>query len=136
MKVALRSLTILIVSVFLTTAAQAREAVPIINYENQLVAKPLTIDQVKQAIVTAAAMNSWTITKGPTENSVTATLVVRNKHTVIVNITYSKENFSVVYAGSINMKYQPNAGTGIIHPFYNKWTRDLVDTIQANLERS
>lgn len=136
MKVALRSLTILIVSVFLATAAQAREAVPIINYENQLVAKPLTIDQVKQAIVTAAAMNSWTITKGPTENSVTATLVVRNKHTVIVNITYSKENFSVVYAGSINMKYQPNAGTGIIHPFYNKWTRDLVDTIQANLERS
>jgi hypothetical protein len=135
-KVALRSLTILIVSVFLATAVQAREAVPIINYENQLVAKPLTIEQVKQAIVTAAATNSWTITKGPTENSVTATLVVRNKHTVIVNITYSKESFSVVYAGSINMKYQPNAGTGVIHPFYNKWSRDLVDTIQANLERS
>lgn len=136
MKAVLRSVTILIASVFLATAAQAREAVPIINYENQLVAKPLTIEQVKQAIVTAAAMNSWTITKGPTENSITATLVVRNKHTVIVNITYTKESFSVVYAGSINMKYQPNAGTGVIHPFYNKWTRDLVDTIQANLERS
>lgn len=136
MKAALRSLTFLIVSLVMVTAAEAREAVPIINYENQLVAKPLTIEQVKQAIVSAAAMNSWTITKGPTENSVTATLVVRNKHTVIVNITYTKESFSVVYAGSINMKYQPNAGTGVIHPFYNKWTRDLVDTIQANIERS
>lgn len=136
MNAVVRTLLVLIASAFLATAVQAREAVPIVNYENQLVAKPLTIDQVKQAIVNACAMNSWTVTKGPTENSITATLIVRNKHTVIVTIAYSKESFSVNYAGSINMKYQPNAGTGVIHPFYNKWSRDLVDTIQANLERS
>lgn len=120
-------------------AAAQRQPVPIINYENVAISsatgKPLTVSQVKQAIQSAAAAKQWQLVEqGP--GRMMATLHVRGKHTVVTEISYSPDQFSVVYKDSTNMKYSPGPdGKGAIHPFYNRWTQDLKEAIRTSLPR-
>jgi len=65
-----------------------------------------------------------------------ATLVVRNKHTVVADVTYTPEKYSVVYKSSINMKYDIQNGVPVIHPFYNDWAKKLVDAIRVECAKS
>ena len=136
---------------------------PIINYLDIPVTTStgdtVTEEQVYKSIVVAAAENLWTISKSPERDLISATLVVRNKHTIVVSIPYSDKKFSVKYQSSINMKYStsrgvtnaisknafPGSSVGgsssedipkgapLIHPFYNKWARNLVLRIQSEL---
>lgn len=131
--------------------ANARAPVPLINYENIAIAttsgQPLQVEQVKQAITTAAASKAWTVAYS-TDGSLLATLVVRNKHTVVVKIDYDASKYSINYNDSKNMKYgiidvqativssnkdQSHNGQAEIHPFYNRWVKDLKDAIHAEL---
>lgn len=131
--------------------ANARTPVPIINYENIAIAtttgKALQVEQVKQAITTAAASKAWTVAYSA-DGSMLATLVVRNKHTIVVKIEYDINKYSIHYNDSKNMKYgiidvqptiassnkdQSHNGQGEIHPFYNKWVQELKDAIRAEL---
>jgi hypothetical protein len=131
--------------------AHARTPVPIINYENIAIAtssgKALQAEQVKQAITLAATSKNWTVNVSA-DGSILATLVVRNKHTVVVKIDYDTSKYSINYNDSKNMKYgiidvqptitssntdQSHNGQGEIHPFYNKWVQELKDAIQAEL---
>jgi hypothetical protein len=64
----------------------------------------------------------------------TATLMVRGKHTMRTEIQYSPQNFSVRYLDSTNMNYEPAGPSGaLIHPNYNKWVQSLVDSIRARV---
>jgi hypothetical protein len=64
----------------------------------------------------------------------TATLMVRGKHTMRTEIQYSPQNFSVRYLDSTNMNYEPASPSGaLIHPNYNKWVQSLVDSIRARV---
>ena len=118
--------------------AQGRTPVPIVDHENVTVVtasgKPLRADQVMQAIQKAASGNKWEILKAPESNKLSATLRVRNKHTVVVGITYSAESYTLKYQESINMNYRKDAeGKPVIHPFYNRWVQQLNDSIRAEL---
>ena len=57
------------------------------------------------------------------------------KHVIIVNIKYDTTNYSIVYSGSTNMKYNPENfsydGNETIHPAYNEWTERLNVGIQT-----
>jgi hypothetical protein len=129
----------------------ARMPVPIVNYENIVVAtssgKAVLIEQVKQAVVSAAKSKGWTVAFSA-ENSLIATLIVRNKHTVVVKVDYDTNKYSINYNDSKNMKYgiidvQPTIassnkdqslnGQGEIHPAYNQWVQDFKDAIHIEL---
>jgi hypothetical protein len=141
----------------LAVPASARTSVPIIDYPDQPVVtgsgKTLSAADVRQAIASAATQRNWVVTNGPGEGRVTATLTVRNKHTISVVIAYKADAFSVGYLSSVNMNYnenwpveqtsygnrgytvqqKDNTLPGVIHPNYNKWVQDLLTGIKINL---
>lgn len=127
---------LIVVMIFFTTPANARTSVPIQNHENIAIAssadKALSVDAVKNAIVKAAGTKNWTITYQP-DNKMLATLIVRGKHTVVVEISYAADKYSLSYKGSTNMNYSTMDGQPIIHPFYNKWVQDLLNAIRIEL---
>ena len=114
----------------------ARTPVPIINHDNLSVAtnsgKTLQIEQVKQAIQTAAGAKGWSIAF-QADGKMLATLNVRNKHTVVVEIAYATDKYSLQYKDSANMKFGEFNGAKVIHPYYNKWVQELRDSIRNEL---
>lgn len=122
-------------------AAQARDAVPIVDYPDNAVVtssgKAITPDQVRVAITAAARSQSWQITRAPNGDELQAILQVRGKHTVAVNIAYSAQTYSIKYQSSSNMKYRqlPDTGARVIHPFYNRWVAELREAIRMELNR-
>ena len=141
--------------------AMGREAVPLVDYTDIPVlaasGKPLTAEQVRDVIISAARANNWEIARSPTQDLLTATLEVHGKHTVVVTIPYSAAKFSIRYESSNNMKYSvrdksmvvssnpmvsntrnvPPAADGVrvIHPAYNTWVHDLLRAIQGELKK-
>jgi hypothetical protein len=128
-----------LLGLFSAAAAAQRMPVPIIDYPDQAVmtgsGKPVTAEMVKDAIVRAANRQKWTMTYSPSGDRMLATLVVRNKHTVMVGIAYSADAYSLKYDSSINMNYRVQDGTPVIHPFYNTWVQNLVTAIQMELKQ-
>lgn len=113
-----------------------RATVPVVNYNDVPLStsssKGIPLNQVKKAIVAAAAVKGWTIEdKGL--GKMTATLTVRQKHTVVVLITYTTTSFSINYVDSTDMKYGMKHGEPSIHPYYNDWVKELEQTIQVEI---
>lgn len=119
-------------------ASAQRQPVPVINHENMLVenssGKKLTPEKVKQAILAAPAPRPWQFSE-PGPGRLIATLHVRGKHTIVTEITYSGDQYSIRYKDSVNMKYSPGGpnGLGLIHPFYNQWVEELRSAIRTQL---
>ena len=126
----------LVLTAFLSLNVAARSPAPIINYENIVVTtgsgKSLISEQVNQAIVTAAGVKNWTIAF-QTEETLQATLNVSGKHTIVIEVTYSADKYSLLYKESTNMKYGVRHGQPVIHPHYNKWVQDFRSTIRTEL---
>ena len=126
----------LIASTLVAAPAIAREVVPVINHDNIAVAtssgKAPAAEQVKQALLTAAGARGWEVAP-QADGKLQATLIVRNKHTIVVEIAYSDQKYSLTYKGSSNMKYGQRDGQPVIHPFYNKWVQDLKEAIRLEL---
>ena len=133
-----RHFVIAILLAMFATPALARSPVPIVDFKDQAILttgdKTLTSLQVRDAIVRAAASLGWTLAPDGDQKFV-ATLVVRNKHTVVADVTYTPEKYSVVYKSSINMKYGIEKGVPVVHPFYNDWARTLVGAIRTELAK-
>lgn len=128
-----------LVAVFLSVAilasgAHARSGVPIINHENlptvSAVGKTVSAQQVGQAIAMAATSKGWT-TAIDQNGAIIATLIVRNKHTIVVTTPFAEDKFSVLYRDSSNMNYS----NGVIHPHYNSWVQNLLTAIRSELIR-
>jgi len=81
------------------------------------------MEQVKKAIITAGAGLGWNI-KTQSPGHLIGTLNLR-KHTAIVDIKYTTENFSINYKDSTNLNYD---GTNI-HKNYNGWIQNLEKAI-------
>lgn len=136
--------------------AAARSSVPIVNHPQVSWAQPageaLSLAQIRDRIIQACQERGWRAEPGSAPDTLLATLVVRNKHTIRVNIAYRADAFDITYAGSDNMNYvvkepspwavsqepgsQPEARTELIHPNYNRWVGLLIGTLRARLERS
>jgi hypothetical protein len=130
-----------------------RTPVAIVNYFNIPIAdasgQPVRTEQVKKAIQDGANTRGWTLADEPS-NKMLATLVVRNKHTIMVEITYSAQRYSLRYRDSVNMNYHsearydsrlPASRSGstprgpVIHPAYNTWVQELKTAIDVELRR-
>ncbi len=137
---AIRNGIIFLILLGITGLAQARGSVVLINLENNSIitssGKEPTLDAVAQAIRAAGAGQAypWTAS-GETPGVLQLTTLVRNKHTVVVNVTFDARTYSIRYSSSINMNYQGKDGKGIIHPFYNKWVAQLKAGIDAEFQK-
>lgn len=133
-----RTVILAAVAAVFATPAFARSPVPIVDFKDQAILttgdKTLTSAQVKDAIIRAAGSLGWTLAPDG-DQKVVATLVVRNKHTVVADVNYTTEKYSVIYKSSINMKYGIEKGVPVVHPFYNDWARSLVGAIRAELAK-
>jgi hypothetical protein len=130
-----------------SSAALARAPEPVVDLIDQPAAtasgKKLTAEDVKQLIAKTAADKKWAVTSVK-EGLLTASLTWnQNKHTIVINISYSADLYSLTYKDSVNMKYnkndvrvfENNYGKPEIHPYYNRYVRSLNQAIQAELRR-
>ncbi len=92
------------------------------------ITEELNPQQIEKAIVTACNKIGWH-TKKTDDQTLRATIVVRGKHTIVVDIPYTTEEYSINYVSSINMDAKGNE----IHPNYNKWVNNLSRHINENL---
>lgn len=118
----------------------ARQVVPAVNYESPVgpdaTGKPRTDEQIKQAIFRAAGVKQWTL-KETAPGVMLATLQVRNKHTVVTEIVYSAEKYTLTLKESDNMHQGLDKdGKAVIHPYYNRWAQDLNQEIRLALSRT
>ncbi|WP_130470298.1 hypothetical protein [Candidatus Magnetaquicoccus inordinatus] len=123
---------------FVVSPAYARTPVPVVNYDGLFVATASgtlpSIEQIKSAILAGAARAGWSsVLQG--DNTIISTLVVRNKHTVVVQIPFSPTQYSIKYYNSINMKAVDKNGQMVIHPFYNTWVDALRNAIHLELQK-
>ena len=91
---------------------------------------------VKSANLIARAIKSGAMRKGWRTRKVrngliVASITVRGKYFVAVNINYDAKGYVISYKNSRNMKYDPVKKT--IHPSYNKWVRILEQNINYEL---
>lgn len=163
MKKILALMSVLAAFLTLSPSAGAREVVPLVEFKDVAVVtgsgKPATVDQVRDAIIAAAAANRWVVIKDSSRDALSATLSSDGRHSIAVSIPYSAEKYSVDYLNSINMKYrladsgpavspdQPiymqaskpvrdiPAGTPLIHPKYNTWVKILLQSINVELRK-
>jgi hypothetical protein len=113
----------------------AKGSVPIQNYENlpatSVDGKPLTADQVKQAILAGASRGRWIASVQP-GNVVRLTYSPRS-HVAVVEVVYTAKGYSIRYSNSTNLGYAQEGGTPVIHPNYNKWVNALRQSIDSAL---
>jgi len=114
----------------------ACRTVPIVEFRNQALltssGRTPTLDEVRRAIVTAATSLGWTLYPAG-EQGFICTLVVREKHMIVVDATYSVNMLSVTYRDSTNMSYWSDGSSVVIHQNYNVWTRTLTDKIRGEI---
>ncbi len=102
---------------------------PILNIEKapiEIAAKHSSKD-IKKAIMRAGTELNWQM-KPIKAGHIVGTLYIRT-HVAVVDITYSKNSYNIVYKSSKNLKYN-----GInIHKNYNTWIKLLNRLIQKRL---
>lgn len=135
MKHLVRCLVAPLVALLLSAAAHARATVPIVDYENLVVAttsgKQLTVAELREVIIRAGRSQGWDISDFGDGHL--AASFNKSKHAIMVNIVLKPNTYSVTYKDSVNMKFEPAEKK--IHPGYNKWVRMLVDTIRIESQK-
>ena len=120
----------------LASPAVARTSVPLKDFTNQGITasrgQELPLADIKAAIIRGANVRGWAL-KEISPHEFEATIVVRGKHTVGVNITYDVKAFSIRYRTSNDMNYSTEKGRPVIHPKYNEWVSNLVGDIRKEL---
>lgn len=142
---AIASLVVLLGLMIATSTAFGRGSVPIIEHRDLPVktsgGAAVSAEQVGAAIAAAldtakAEMNFPWKREPAGPNAVLATLQVRGKHTIKVEISWSADKYSVLYKDSIDMNFETTKKKGpVIHPFYNKWVDELLTSINAEFAK-
>ncbi len=93
-----------------------------------------TMDAITETVLGSGARRGWKMTMLE-PGLIRGKIVVNNKHTVEVDITYDETDFSINHVSSINMNYNLRDGVPYIHPKYNRWVSILEDDIQEQMQR-
>lgn len=132
------SVVFLLIATLVTGPALARQSVPIVNVENAPVVtgsgNAPTLAQIKQSIVAAGAIQNWKVSDAE-NGTLNATLVVRGKHYMTIEIPYTTEQYSLIYKSSVNLNYEVLDGVPVIHPNYNKWVQTFSNNIRLELKK-
>jgi hypothetical protein len=90
-----------------------------------------SMEQIKKAIITAGVGLGWRIAS-QSPGHLIGTLNLR-KHTAIVDIKYSTENYSITYNSSTNLDYNRLPDGTYIHSNYNGWIQNLEKAINVQV---
>ena len=82
-------------------------------------------EQVRGAIVEAGRQHGWNVAKDE-PGKLTLSLVVRQKHTVVVEVEYDTTGSMISYVSSVNMDYRNRRGVPHIHSSYVRWVSILA----------
>jgi hypothetical protein len=135
-----RNSVLLVGMLAIASAVQARSAVPIVDHSSVPVTtgsgKAADLETVKRAIINggAAGARKWDIERSADGKTLKGTYRVRT-HTVVVDIVPSPTSYSVKYSDSVNMKFEARNGAPLIHPYYNKWVDELIESIRFELKK-
>jgi hypothetical protein len=91
--------------------------------------KGLSLEQVRKEITAAGIAAGWQMTDAK-PGEILATYNLRS-HQAIVSIPYSTKDYSILYKGSTNLKYDAQAQT--IHVNYAGWIQRLDGAIRSRL---
>jgi len=128
-------------------AMDTYEEIPIVTTTGGV----LSNDQIRKTIVRAAEATNWKVQNINATGPVVAKYTYKEKHVATVKIVYTQRTYSIIYEGSVNLKYRiadgsdsylpPGTingtrsfypvGTKLIHGVYNQWIKALKDKIQA-----
>ena len=92
----------------------------------------LTLSDYEKAITRAGTYRRW-VSNPVAPGHIEATNVIRTKHTVVIDIFFNTETFSIDYKNSTHLKWDPTSRT--IHPNYNSWVKLLEADIKAEIQR-
>jgi hypothetical protein len=115
-----------------STNVQARRAKPLIDPPKESLSCNLSEKQLKKGIADGMISYNW-VPEFQSAYTVFGEIVVRNKHTLRVKVTYDSSHFDVDYVSSDNLKYSLKKGIPYLHPNGNKWMANLNNAILVNL---
>jgi len=110
-----------------TTGMANFDNLPVTNAKGE----PAADAQLKAAVIQGAAARGWTLSDVRNDRAV-ANIQVRGKHTVTIDVLWAAGQVTVKYKDSVNMNYSGNE----IHPNYNAWVQNLVDSIRVAASKS
>lgn len=115
--------------------ASCHQSIPMVNVENAPLKAPqgTTMDRITEAILASGVNRGWKMTVLK-PGLIRGKIVVNDKHTVEVDITYNEKDFSINYVNSINMNYNFSNSVYYIHPKYNRWVNILKEDIQDQMQ--
>lgn len=87
-----------------------------------------TDKEIEGAIIRAGARTGWEIVP-ERPGLMTGTILVRGKHSVVVEIAYTQTDYTISYKSSVNMEYK----NGKIHGNYATWVANLDKNIRIEL---
>lgn len=91
------------------------------------IVRPVEVKAMREAILKGGTNRGW-VMRSEKAGCVTLVLNVRGgKHSVVVDVLYTGDEFSVKYVESVNMDYEP--ATGNIRGKYVQWVRNLKQDI-------
>jgi hypothetical protein len=120
-------------AVALVSTAHARSK-PLIDPPETQSRCTVSEEQMLQGITQGLIGRDWLVT-GRQPGLVTAQLIVRGKHTLIVTIKYTDTSFDIDYEDSVNLNYRvDDDGTQYLHPNGSIWLEDVRRGITKQLE--
>ncbi len=94
----------------------------------------LSDEQLIQGITIGLSGRGWTITSNDGQGNLVAQVVVRGKHTLVVDIQYDSRTFDINYKDSVNLEYRVRrSGRVNIHRNANSWMENIQTDITATL---
>ena len=114
-----------------SATAEARSAV-LQDPEPVIFGCQLPMKKVQNALKKAFINRGWTA-RWVGNGHLVGKIIVRNKHTLVVNVKYNTRQFDINYKNSKNLKYRVRDGVQTIHPNANKWMRNVQNDATALL---
>lgn len=94
----------------------------------------LSDDDLIHGITAGLVALGWTVTENDGQGNLVAQVIVRGKHTLIVDINYDSQSFDINYKDSDNLDYKVRRnGTIKIHRNANSWMDNIRNNITMRL---
>ena len=133
-KTGLGFLLVVLGSLSVVNTANARWAVPLINPGSSSWGCDLSLSEVKKGISMGLIFKNWVPSNEQTGYT-QGKIVVRGKHTLVVDINYNQSSFEIKYKNSDNLKHKIDSeGVEKIHPNANSWMDNLNNAITVFLK--
>ena len=130
-----RFFAVLFAALMFTPAAYASRNAVLDNVRDKVILQTPSEQagkKTREAILQSAQQHGWK-TVQDTPPVLQLRLDVRNKHSIVVNVTVKGNKVDVDYVDSINMYYRKyEDGQESIHSSYNRWVANLLETARNN----